>query len=705
MGRIFRNQIITISNISNSKGRETILMEKHLNELNSSQKEAVLHIDNPLLILAGAGSGKTKTLTTRLAYLISLGIDPSNTLTLTFTNKAAKEMRDRALNMIESPLYPPLLCTFHKFGLLFLKFHIQALNRRNNFVLIDSDDKKKILKELDGQSTVSILDNEISKLKNSSISPTDAISSAEYTNQKRVALIYKKYEEYLLDKNLVDFDDLLVLPYKILNENSEILEESSRRYRYIMIDEYQDTNEIQYKIIQKLCSTHQNICVVGDDDQSIYGWRGANIGNILNFQQNFKNSKKVKLEINYRSTNQILKISNSLISHNRNRHSKQLESFRGDGKEVEVFESKNEQEEAFKISKEIKRLKERGVSLDNIAILFRLNALSRSIEDGLSRAAIPYKLVGAMKFYERSEIKDLLCFLRLILNPNDDFALKRVINKPKRGIGKATFQKLELASYSQQKSIYTIMKEDSDIKDKIGVKNYKTICEYFEKIDELSAIKDESSIELIDSFEKLLGYKQSYQNSPDSIEKISNIEEFYGMYRDFVISNPLNGLEDFLNELSLSSDKEMENDSRVSCMSIHSSKGLEFDYVFVVGLEEGFFPLVRDMCDIEEERRLGYVAFTRARDELYLSYVTSRNYKGRRSELQKSRFLREAGLVKGVLKLEKGSSFKVGDFVDHKIFGQGRVLGVSSVGKEYKLKINFGGEHREILSPFVKKIS
>ncbi len=680
-------------------------MEELLSELNSAQRDAATHIDGAMLILAGAGSGKTKTLTTRLAYLISLGIDPASTLTLTFTNKAAKEMRERALSMIDSPIYPPLLCTFHKFGLLFLKFNINRIDRRSNFVLIDSDDKRKIVKDLNDELSNKLIESEISRLKNSLISPQEAISTAEYKNQKIVASTYEKYENFLSDKNLVDFDDLLVFTYKILLSDEELCREISDRYRYIMVDEYQDTNEIQYRILKKLCFNHNNICVVGDDDQSIYGWRGANIRNILDFPDNFSDAKIVKLEENYRSTNQILDVANELISHNRSRHGKNLKSNLGDGKEVEVYESQYEQLESQKVAKSIRKLLDSGVNPNEIAVLFRLNALSRSIEDGLNKERIPFKLVGAVRFYERAEIKDLLSYFRLIINTDDDFSLKRVINRPKRGIGKVTFEKLQLGAFENKKSIYRYFRDCSEAKSLIGDKSYKSLDEYFSNLERLQEIKNESSMKFLDEFENLISFRESYKNSPDSIDRTSNIDEFYGMYRDYVISNPMNGLEDFLNELSLQSDQDAIDDATISCMSIHASKGLEFEYLFVVGLEEGFFPLNRDGVDIEEERRLGYVAFTRAKKELVLSYVKSRNYRGRRTELIKSRFLKEAGLIKGSLNISQSSSYKVGDFIEHKIFGYGRVLGLNKAGKEYKLKINFGGVHREILSSFVKKIS
>ncbi len=681
-------------------------MEKILKELNEEQKEAAKTIDGSILILAGAGSGKTKTITTRLAYLLSIGIDPANTLTLTFTNKAANEMRERALKMIKDISYPPLLCTFHKFGLLFLKFNIDKINRKNNFVVIDSDDKKRIIKNLGTELPISLVASEISKYKNSLISPETAIAKALQPNYKIIASLYKSYEEYIEKNNLVDFDDLLSLTYKILDENSDLCMHTSQRYRYIMIDEYQETNELQYKLVKKLCSAHNNICVVGDDDQSIYGWRGANIKNILEFSDQFKNTKVIKLEKNYRSTKQILKIANELIEHNRGRLGKKLESTKGNGKDIEFIDSENETMEANIIANRIKKLMDKGVSPNKIAILYRINALSRSIEEGLNRNSIPYKMVGGIKFYERAEIKDLISYLRVIANPNDDFSFKRIINKPKRGIGKVTIDRIVKAAYENKQSIYELLSSNfNEIKTIIKSKKSLTeIKNFIKNLKKLSKSLEKSTYDFIDLLEETFHIKEYYFNMPESLDKVANIDEFYGLFRDFIISNPDANIDDFLNDITLQSDQDQIDNESISIMSIHASKGLEFDYLFVIGLEEGFFPITGEGSDIEEERRLGYVAFTRAKKELTLSCSSSRFYKGRRASLSKSRFLAECGICKGSLSLEKTTSFKKGDLVKHKIFGMGRVLEVTKIKREFKLNINFGGTKRDILASFVEKI-
>jgi DNA helicase II / ATP-dependent DNA helicase PcrA len=683
------------------------MSENLLSSLNDSQKIAAQHIDGSLLILAGAGSGKTKTITTRLAYLISIGIDPSSILTLTFTNKAASEMRERAFNMINPNMIntPPLLCTFHKFGLLFLKFNMSELGRKNNFIIIDTDDKKRILKSIDKETTTSLLVSEISKYKNTLLTPQEAKSAAQLKLYKQIAEVYEKYEEYLVKNNLVDFDDLLLLPYEILKKNEQLAKETSQKYQYIMVDEYQDTNELQYRLLRMLCCTHNNLCVVGDDDQSIYGWRGATIKNILNFTEHFENTLVVKLEENYRSTDTILDHANQLIEHNRDRLGKKLIGTRAKGDSIRVYESHDENEETRKIIDDIKELIDKGVSPKDMAILFRVNALSRSLEEGFNKAGLNYKLVGGMKFYERAEIKDLIAYFRILTNSNDNFSIKRVINKPKRGIGKTTIDKLEAKSIQTGKSILDLI-QNSDIDELVsivGKKNSRTLKVFEASIMDLKDMLDESKMKFLDSFEETFDYRASFDNVPDGFDRQGNIDEFYGYIRDFFIQNPHLDLKDFLNEIALESENGEYHEEAVSMMSIHASKGLEFKKLFIIGFEEGFFPITGDGSDIEEERRLGYVAITRAMDNLTLSFVHSRFYKGKRATLNKSRFLSESGLIKGCLTIEKHSSYKKGDLVQHKIFGMGRVLKATKAGKDYKLTINFAGTHRDILSSFVEK--
>jgi DNA helicase-2/ATP-dependent DNA helicase PcrA len=683
-------------------------MEKIFKNLNESQAAAVKQTEGPVLILAGAGSGKTTTIVSRLAYLIEVvGIPASNTLTLTFTNKAAREMKERSMAMMQTNgAYPPLLCTFHKFGLLFLKFHMHLLGRANNFVVIDTDDKKKIIKKINAELPTPLIASEISRYKNSLMSPDDAYKQAELFNYKQIAEVYGLYEKYLQENNLVDFDDLLALTYKLLDQNPELAKATSQRYQYIMIDEYQDTNELQLKLIQKLCTTHKNICVVGDDDQSIYGWRGAHIRNIIEFDDDFSGAAVFKLQENYRSRAPILKVANALIEHNRSRLGKKLIATRGEGEAVATLNSNDENEEARKIAQKVQKLLDSGVKASEIAILYRVNVLSRSIEEGLNRAGIAYKLVGGLRFYDRAEIKDLISYIRVITNKHDDFSFKRIVNKPKRGLGKASVEKIELAAHAKGSSIFEYLKEvsEEELIALVKKKNAATLKQFIADIEDVARVAQESTYEFIDVLEERFHLKDIYVNMQDGQERILNMDEFYGLFRDFIKLNPEATLDEFLNELTLQSDQDEVEGESIYMMSIHASKGLEFEHIFVIGMEEGFLPLIGEGSDLEEERRLGYVAFTRAKESLTLSHAASRFYKGRRSDLTKSRFFNEAGLCDGSLKVEKNSNFKKGDLVRHKIFGTGRVTGVSKSGREFKLQINFAGTKRDILASFVEKL-
>jgi len=684
-------------------------MQDVINSLNEAQQEAVRHIDGPLLILAGAGSGKTKTLTTRLGYLIAeVGIDPLNTLTLTFTNKAATEMRQRASKLIPPNSSMPLLCTFHKFGLLFLKFHIDKLGRANNFVIIDTEDRKRILKKIakthNIDLNISFISSEISKYKNTLLSAEEVEKKAELADYKKLAIIYKEYEAEIIENNLVDFDDLLMLTYQILANNEALRKETSKRYQYIMVDEYQDTNELQFKLLELLASEHNNLCVVGDDDQSIYGWRGANIRNILEFSEHFKNTKTVKLEINYRSTTPILEAANALIQYNTQRIGKELTSFKGEGQKIKLSHAWDESIEAKEIAKEIQALLASGVPSDEIAVLYRINALSRSLEEGFSKAKLPFKLLGGMRFYDRAEIKDIISYFRVLANPNDDFSLERIINKPKRAIGKVTIDKLKKAAFEHSISLYELI-NSNDLENIVSKKAANSLKIFRQNIVTLQDELKHSMHNFIELFEELIGLKTHYQGMVDGTERLQNIDEFIGYFRESISKTPTLSLDLFLNEITLQSEQDTIDENAISIMSIHAAKGLEFEHLYVIGLEEEFFPLLGESSNIEEERRLGYVAITRAKSDLTLCSVDSRFYKGERKRLNKSRFLAEAGLIQNTaFQLTQSSAFKKGDLVKHKIFGIGRVQASTKSGTEYKLQINFGGSKREILSSFVKAI-
>ncbi|STQ84033.1 ATP-dependent helicase [Helicobacter fennelliae] len=683
-------------------------MSKILSSLNPSQQQALMHIDGALLILAGAGSGKTKTLTSRLAYLIKeVGIPPSSTLTLTFTNKAANEMRQRALSLLEDYeiTTPPLLCTFHRFGLLFLKFYIHHLGREANFVLIDSDDQKKIIRKIDDTIPTSDIVSFISSQKNAIITPAQSLQNAKCPPQKMLAHIYQQYQNFLESNNMVDFDDLLLLSYQILESNENLAKEISQQYSYIMVDEYQDTNLLQVALLHKLCSTHQNICIVGDDDQSIYSWRGADIGYILNFTQSFDNAKIIKLQTNYRSKAPILQAANKLIAHNHSRLGKELESVRGEGEAVAVISSFDENKEADTIANEIKKLIVQGTKPQEIAILFRLNALSRGIEAGLNRAHIPYKIIGTTRFYERAEIKDVLAYFRLVLNINDDFSLSRIINTPRRGIGKQTESRIFESATHLSLSVFEALR-CGKLDSILSPTQKQSLEKLFQDIEDLALLLKSGTLKFLEQFQAkidVLGKNNGKKNKHDEIDREANIGEFFGYFRDYIIHNPDASLEDFLNDLSLSSDLDSPIDESVCAMSVHSSKGLEFEYVFVIGLEEDVFPLNYDGVNIEEERRLGYVAFTRAKEKLILSSVDSRFRNGKRTQLTPSRFLFESQVLQSKNSFQTApqeTSFQKGDVVLHKIFGSGVIKEV----QDDKLMINFGGNIRMIMSDFVKKI-
>ena len=682
-------------------------MSDILEGLNPAQREAASHVDGAMLILAGAGSGKTKTITARLAYLLSNGVPAENTLTLTFTNKAAAEMRSRALNLISGLNLSdvPLLCTFHKFGLLFLKFHISELGRSANFQVIDTDDKKKIIKGFEINLPTSLLAAKISTYKNSLIGPKDIdeLLKGEEDELSRMysgfyahcADAYKRYEAYLAANNLVDFDDLPILPYKILSANERLCDEISRRYAYITVDEYQDTNVIQFKLLQKLCTAHENLAVVGDDDQSIYGWRGARIENILNFKDQFSNVKFIKLEQNYRSTDEILNAANELISHNKNRLGKSLTSMNGGGEKIEILRSDEEGIEAAKIAEAIKKLLSSGVAPSQIAVLYRVNALSRALEEGLNRAKIPYKMVGGVKFYERAEIKDTIAYLRLVNDEHDDFSMRRIINVPKRGIGKVSLAKLEELSRLRLISLFDAFSEPDA---GLSAKAAQALAELKSGIASISALAD--TIKKIEALEPAFGLKAYYASLPDGTDRVANIDEFLAMLKDEASNKPDFDLAEFLNELSLLSDQDAIMGDAINIMSVHASKGLEFEHLFVIGLEEGFFPLLGDSSDIEEERRLAYVAITRAKRTLTLSFAASRFYRGKRERLDASRFIAEAGLVAKEPPREQSSGFSKGEMIKHKLFGIGQITAVNGD----RLTINFGGISRVIMSNFVEKI-
>lgn len=666
----------------------------NLDYLNDRQKEAVLYGDGPLLILAGAGSGKTSVLTKRVAYLIKeRNVSPSNIVAITFTNKAAKEMKERIIKEVGKEGYDIQISTFHSFGLRIIKENYEKLGYEKNFTIIDSDDSltvvKKILKEMGIDSTrfnPKFIKNQISSCKNEMVTPekyknlvNDELSDITYK-------VYKRYQDTLLRNNSLDFDDLLIKPIELFNKYKEVLENYQELFKYVFIDEYQDTNEAQYILSKMISAKYKNICVVGDDAQSIYSWRGANFKNILNFEKDYKNAKVILLEQNYRSTKTILNAANSVIKNNKNKKDKNLWTDNGVGEKIKYVRTNDEKDEASYVTREIRNLVNNGVSLDDIAVLYRTNSQSRTIEEGFLNSNIPYRIVGAFAFYSRKEIKDLLAYLKLIYNTKDDVSLMRIINYPKRKIGAKTIENLSMDAVLNGTSMFDVISSGKELEFK------KLILEMKEKSEVLSLT------ETIDMVLDLSGIKSELE-SEHTLEadiRLENLNEFKSITKTFEEESGIASLEDFLNEVSLVSDvNDQKNDDlpKVTLMTIHAVKGLEYKYVFVIGMEENIFPHVNS-CEedggIEEERRLCYVAITRAKEKLYLVNALRRMLYGKTSVNMPSRFINEidkdlidAPEKKMInMKFNKKEAFnddnglKIGDNVIHDIYGPGVVVNV-----------------------------
>lgn len=666
----------------------------NLEYLNDRQKEAVLYGDGPLLILAGAGSGKTSVLTKRVAYLIKeRNVSPKNIVAITFTNKAAKEMKERIIKEVGKEGYDIQISTFHSFGLRIIKENYEKLGYEKNFTIIDSDDSltvvKKILKEMGIDSTrfnPKFIKNQISSCKNEMVTPekyknlvNDELSDITYK-------VYKKYQDTLLRNNSLDFDDLLIKPIELFNKYKEVLENYQELFKYVFIDEYQDTNEAQYILSKMISAKYKNICVVGDDAQSIYSWRGANFKNILNFEKDYKNAKVILLEQNYRSTKTILNAANSVIKNNINKKDKNLWTDNSLGEKIKYVRTNDEKDEASYVTREIRNLVNNGVSLDDIAVLYRTNAQSRTIEEGFLNSNIPYKIVGAFAFYSRKEIKDLLAYLKLIYNTKDDVSLMRIINYPKRKIGAKTIENLSMDAVLNGTSMFDVISSGKELEFK------KLILEMKEKSEVLSLT------ETIDMVLDKSGIKSELE-SEHTLEadiRLENLNEFKSITKTFEEESGIASLEDFLNEVSLVSDvndQKNDNSPKVTLMTIHAVKGLEYKYVFVIGMEENIFPHVNS-CEedggIEEERRLCYVAITRAKEKLYLVNALRRMLYGKTSVNMPSRFINEidkdlidAPEKKMVnMKFNKNEAFnddnglKTGDNVIHDIYGPGVVVNV-----------------------------
>ncbi len=655
----------------------------NLDTLNDKQKEAVNITEGPLLVLAGAGSGKTKVLTTKVAKLIlDNDVDPSNILAITFTNKAAKEMKERILNVVGPIGYQIQISTFHSFGLSILKKHYDKLKLNKNFTILDSDDSsiliKNILKDMNSDENYKAIKNIISNNKNALIDSYEYERFVTNDYDELVLDIYRKYENRLIKNNSVDFDDLLMLPIVLFRKHPDILKEYQEQYKYILIDEYQDTNEAQYLLTKMISAKYKNICVVGDDSQSIYSWRGSNYKNILNFEKDYPNCKTVYLEQNYRSTKTIINASNDLIKNNVNRKDKNLWTNNEEGVKIEYKRATDEKDEAYYVVGEINKLLDNGSKLSDIAILYRTNAQSRNLEDELLLNNIPYKVVGSVYFYNRKEIKDLMAYLKLIYNKDDDVSLTRIINVPRRKVGKVTIDKLISKANDLNCSMYDAIDSGKELE-------FKNIISYLrENKDNYTLTK---FIDLI--LEKTGIIKElEEENSIEAQTRIENLNEFKSIAYQFEENYGIISLEDFLNEISLVADiTEYKDNESVTLMTIHSAKGLEFDNVFIVGLEESIFPHFNSFesnDQMEEERRLCYVAITRAKKRLWLVNALSRTIYGNRVSNKESRFIKEidskyfnttSSNIK-VNNVDDSVEYSVGEHIYFDMYGEGVIVGI-----------------------------
>lgn len=711
-------------------------MQSLLDGLNREQQQAVQHTEGPLLILAGAGSGKTKVLTVRIAYLLAQGVNPYEILAITFTNKAAKEMKSRVEGLVGDVANRIWLSTFHSFCAKFLRFELDNfLGYNSNFTIYDTSDSQVVIKAAlkalnldDKYYPVGAMISAISDAKNKLMFASDFRKQARDFYQQKVADVYEYYEKELRKNNALDFDDLLLVAVKLLQSNAAVLEKYSKRFKYVMIDEYQDTNHAQYLLAYLLSSHWKNIAVVGDADQSIYAWRGADIQNILDFEKDYPNCTSIKLEQNYRSTKIILDAANAVIDNNEGRPEKNLWTDKTEGAKIQHFTAQSEHEEAAFIGDTIvKKHDIHGVPYGDMAILYRTNAQSRVLEEALIKRALPYTMVGGTKFYDRKEIKDVLAYLRVLYNPFDDLSLLRIINVPKRSIGATTVSKLQDYARENGTSLFMTLTQ-LHLVDTIKGKTKEKLEEFGILIFTLVAEMDDKSV--LDILEAILdrtGYLAQLEESTDPQDqaRAENIGELLSVAKDFQDTNPTGTVEDFLEQVALVNDVDSfeQEESKVTLMTLHAAKGLEFPIVFLGGLEEGLFPHSRTLMnpeEIEEERRLAYVGITRAEKELYISNATTRTVFGRTSSSLPSRFIDEipAELVdslrakrripddikptvprhmsvasrpvtKPIIRNEVIADWKVGDTAIHSKWGNGKVVNVSGEGAGMKLTIEF----------------
>lgn len=708
-----------------------------LGMLNERQREAVVTTEGPLLVLAGAGSGKTRVLTNRIAYMIDeLDVYPSQILAITFTNKAAGEMKDRIESLIGSGASTMWVGTFHATCVKILRRDIDLIGYQRDFVIYDTTDQRTLIKEclkqldIDAKTvTPKFVSAKISEAKNDLISPEryEELNFGDY-QLKHVCKIYKLYQEKLKQNNAMDFDDLILKAIELLSENDEVLDYYQSKFKYVLVDEYQDTNKAQYKLVNMIASGHGNLCVVGDIDQSIYGWRGADIRNIRDFEKDYKNAKVIKLEQNYRSTKVILDAANAVIQNNSGRKPKDLWTAQEDGNPIKYYMGQNEYDEGRYVADQIRSLKSREArDYSEFAILYRTNAQSRVFEECLMREGIPYKIVGGHKFYDRREIKDAMCYLRLILNPKDDISLMRVINVPKRGIGAKSLEKIAQYAVESGISMFDAIEEMME-SGQVPKRALSGLTDFMNSLQPYINGKEDMSVsDILQGILKDSGYEAELvlDQTIESKSRLENLNELVNVTMEFSKRSESARLEDFLAEVSLMSDIDglEEEEEGVLLMTLHSAKGLEFPVVFLVGMEEGIFPTGRSLDDddsMEEERRLAYVGITRAEDQLYVSHAYLRNQYGKTNVNLISRFIEEipAGLIdsgtaevakrktseiKFKEKMVKGfhlpkaretkaledGSLKPGTKVLHKSFGEGTVITKTGSGEKAVVTIAF----------------
>lgn len=688
------------------------------NKLNDKQKEAVMHIDGPCLVLAGAGSGKTKVLTERIVNLINNGVSPYNILAITFTNKAAREMRERVYNSIEEEANKIFIGTFHSLGLKIVRENAGVIGYSNNVTILDRDDVntliKRFMKELNLDTEhypVKSILNKISFAKNEGLSPEEFDKFAKAPLDMAACKVYKMYESALKRSNSVDFDDLLILPLRIFKKDKSVLEKYQEHFKYILVDEYQDTNMVQYDMCKLLASKYRNLFVVGDMDQSIYSFRFANYMNVINFEKDNKDAKVIVLDENYRSTNNILNAANDVIKNNKERKEKNLWSIKGDGDKIKYIRCDNELEEASTVVRLTKELLDKGEKPSEIAVLYRTNGQSRVFEEAFLKENIPFKIVGSYFFYNRKEIKDLISYMHLIYNNNDDASLERVINVPRRGIGSKTIERLRSEASISDKSMFEVVNSGKEL----GFKNLI--------IDLTNESKNTDLVGLVDVILDKTGIRKELEekNDLESEIRLENLNEFKSIALAFQ-EKGIFSLEEFLENISLVSDKNeyKEVDDGINLMTLHSAKGLEFNDVFLVGMEEGIFPHNRSFeseSELEEERRLCYVGITRAKEHLWLMNAKKRTLFGQVSMNFPSRFIKEINsdlidkeesvslknnsYIGNMYERDLNDDLKVGDKVVHDKFGEGVVVKIDgsvatiAFGYMYGIK-NLAKNHKSI---------